>query len=108
MVIDRLGGALKLKTGQVVRDDIQIDNLGKPKLGKRYVFFARRVNDGSDISLIKSYELLDGKVFTNDSRPSRLTSTLPGVPQAWADEAAFLKAVREVTASTADTGGPKQ
>jgi hypothetical protein len=100
LVMDRLGGALKLKTGRIARDDVQIDGLGKPNLGKRYVFFARRVNDGSDISLIKSYELIDGKVFTNDSRPSRLISTLPGVPQAWSDEAAFLKAVRQFTAST--------
>ena len=95
VVIDRLGGALKLKTGRVVRDDIQIDNLGKTNLGKRYVFFARRVNDGSDISLIDSYELRDGKVFTNDSRPSRLISTMPGVPKAWEAEATFLDAVRK-------------
>jgi hypothetical protein len=108
VVIDRLGGALKLKTGRVVRDDIQIDNLGKPQLGNRYVFFARRVNDGRDVSLIKSYELVDGKVFTNDSRASRLISTLPGVPQAWADEAAFLKAVRQVTASTVGTAARKR
>ena len=95
VVIDRLGGALKLKTGRVVRDDIQIDNLGKALLGKRYVFFARRVNDGSDISLIKTYELVDGKVFTNDSRPTKLISALPGVPKAWASEAMFVEAVRQ-------------
>lgn len=108
VVIDRLGGALKLKTGRVVRDDIQIDNLGRTQPGKRYMFFAKSVNDGSDISLIDSYELRDGKVFTNDSRPSRLISTLPGVPQAWADEAAFLKAVRQVTASTVGTAARKR
>ena len=95
VVIDRLGGALKLKTGRVVRDDIQIDNLGRPNLGKRYVFFVRRVNDGSDVSLIKSYELVDGKVFTNDSRSSKLISSLPGVPKAWASEATFVEAVRQ-------------
>ena len=95
VVIDRLGGALKLKTGRVVRDDIQIDNLGKTNLGKRYMFFARRVNGGSDISLIDSYELRDGKVFTNDSRPSRLISTLSGVPKVWEAEAAFVEAVRQ-------------
>ena len=95
VVIDRLGGALKLKTGRVVRDDIQIDNLGKTNIGKRYVFFARRVNDGSDISLIESYELRGGKVFTNDSRPIRLISTMPGVPRAWEAEATFLDAVRQ-------------
>jgi len=100
VVIDRLGGALKLKTGRVVRDDIQIDNLGKTNLGKQYMFFARAVNGGSDISLIKSYELVDGKVFTNDSRPSRLISTLPGVPKAWEAEATFVDAVRKETAAS--------
>ena len=108
VVIDRLGGALKLKTGDVVRDEIHIDNLGKPQLGKRYVFFAERVNDGSDLSLIKSYESINGQVFTNDSGSGRLISSLPGVPQAWADEAVFLKAVRQVIASTAGTGARKQ
>jgi hypothetical protein len=95
VVIDRLGGALRLGSGRVVRDDIQIDNLGKTLRGKRYMFFADRLNKGSDISLIKSYELRDGKVFTNDSRESRLISTLPGVPKAWVSEAAFIEAVRQ-------------
>jgi hypothetical protein len=104
VLIDRLGGALKLKTGRIVRDEIQIDNLGNLKLSRRYVVFARAINKGNDISLIKSYELVDGKVFTNDSRPGRLLSTLAGVPLTWADEEAFLKAVREVTVSNARNG----
>ena len=108
VVIDRLGGALKLKTGRVVRDDTWIDNLGSPQLGQRYVVFARAINDAKDISLIKSYELIDGKVFTNDSRPSRLISILAGVPLAWEDEAAFLKAVRDVTVSTARNATRRQ
>ena len=101
VVIDRLGGALKLKTGQIVRDGIQIDNLGHLQFDKRYVVFARATNDGNDLSLIKSYELVDGKVFTNDSHPRRLISTLTSVPLTWDDEAAFLHAVREATVSTA-------
>ncbi|HEU4508096.1 MAG TPA: hypothetical protein VFR78_07665 [Pyrinomonadaceae bacterium] len=96
MVIDRPGGALKLNNGRVVRDEIQIDNLGNRELGRRYLVFARAINGGNDTGLIKSYELVDGKVFTNDSRARRLLSTLAGVPSSWADEAAFLKAVREV------------
>ena len=101
VVIDRLGGALKLKTGRIVRDEIQIDNLGNLQLGRRYLVFARAINDRNDTGLIKSYELVNGQVFTNDSRPSQLLSTLAGVPSTWADETAFLKAVREVTVSTA-------
>ena len=101
VVIDRLGGTLELKTGKKVRDGIQIDNLGNLHLSKRYVIFAQAINDENDLSLIKSYELVDGKVFTNDSRPSRLISTLRSVPVTWGDEAAFVKAVREATVSAA-------
>ena len=101
VVIDRLGGALELKTGRIVRDDIQIDNLGHLQFDKRYVVFARATNDGNDLSLIKSYELADGKVFTNDSRPRRLISTLQSVALTWDDEATFVKAVREATAAPA-------
>ena len=108
VVIDRLGGALKLKTGRIVRDEIQIDNLGNLQLGRRYLVFARAINYGNDTGLIKSYELVNGKVFTNDSRPSQLLSTLAGVPSTWADEAAFLKAVREVTVSTARNAKHRQ
>lgn len=94
LVIDRLGGALKLRTGSVVRDDTHVDGLGKTHVGRRYVFFAERVNEAGDLSLIKSYELRDGKVFTNDSREGKPISSLPGVPEAWAYEAAFVEAVR--------------
>ena len=80
VVIDRLGGTLELKTGRIARDGIQIDNLGNLPLSKRYVVFAQAINDGNDLSLIKSYELVDGKVFTNDARPRRLISTLASVP----------------------------
>jgi hypothetical protein len=95
LVIDRLGGVLKLRTGRIVRDDIHIKGLGKTRIGKRYTFFAGRVGKESDISLIKSYELRDGRVYTNDSRVSRLISVMPGVPEAWTYEATFLEAVRQ-------------
>lgn len=107
LVIDRLGGILKLKTGRIVHDDIHIDGLGKTRVGKRYIFFAERVNRGYDISLIKSYELRDGKVFTNDSRVSKPISTMPGVPETWAYEAAFLEAVRQEVRKEVDQSNSK-
>ena len=99
VVIDRPGGALKLRTGRIARDGRLVENLGMPALGRRYVFFASAVNDGKDTSLIKSYELLNGKVFTNDSRPRRLIPIQEGVPSALSDEVAFLNAVREAIAA---------
>lgn len=103
VMIDRLGGALELKTGRIVRDDTQIDNLGNLKLGRRYVIFAQAINEGNDLSLIKSYELIDGKVFTNNSRASRLISTVAGVPSTWEDEGVFVKAVREAAGPNSDS-----
>jgi len=95
LVIDRLGGKLRLNTSRIVSDGTQIDDLGKPRFGKRYLLFGESVNNGNDINLIKSYELVDGKTFTDDSGPSRLISAMPEVPESWGDETAFLAAVRE-------------
>ena len=97
VAIDRPGGALKLKNGRIVRDGTQIDYLGNLEFGRRYVIFARAINDGNDLSLIKSYELDDGKVFSNDSRPRRLISPSD-------DEARFLREVREAIKSSKQTG----
>lgn len=100
LVIDRPGGTLKLSSGQIVSDNIQIEGLGELCFKRRYVLFAERIHEGSDLSLIKSYELREGHVFTNDSRVSRLISILPGVPEAWAHEAIFIKAIyQEVKAA---------
>ena len=96
LVIDRLGGALRLRSGRIVRDEVQIDGLGGTCLGKRYLVFAEAINNGRDLSLIRSYELTGGEVFTNDSRPRRLISATPSVPKEWALEETFLAAVREV------------
>jgi hypothetical protein len=95
LVVDRLGGALRLRTGRIVRDEVQIDGLGGTCLEKRYLFFAGAANNGRDLSLIRSYELARSEVFTNDSRPRRLISAAPGVPKEWTLEETFLLAVRE-------------
>jgi hypothetical protein len=97
VAIDRPGGALRLKSGRIVRDGTQIDYLGNLEFGRRYVIFARAINDGNDLSLIKSYELEEGKVFSNDSRPRRLISPSD-------DEARFLREVREAIKSSKQTG----
>jgi hypothetical protein len=98
LIVDRLGGALKLKSGQVVRDDIAIAWLGKTRVAGRYVLFAQRINEGKDLGLIKGYELRDGKVFrlTEDGSFSNvLVSNKPGVPDDFSDERDFLEAVRQ-------------
>ena len=98
LIVDRLGGALNLKSSQLVRDDISIEGLGKTRSGGRYVLFAQRVNEGNDITLIKGYELRDGRVFrlTQDGSPGNvLLSSKPGVPDDFSEGRAFLEAARQ-------------
>jgi hypothetical protein len=108
LIVDRLGGVLKLKSGHVVRYDISIKGLGKTRVGGRYVLFAQRVREGKDIDLIKGYELRDGKVFrlTEDgSIGNILVSIKPGVPDVFSEERAFLEAVRQEVGDRKKTGG---
>lgn len=95
LIMEQLGGALKLKSGRIVRDDIIVEGLGKPCIGKRYVLFAQRVNKGNDLRLIRGYELRNGKVFTLDVRVNKPISTYANVPETFSDEATFLDAVRQ-------------
>jgi hypothetical protein len=90
LVIDRNGGAIRLHSGQIVRDSTRDGFLGRPQVGMRYVFFATSIHDGRDFSMVRGYELRDGKVFrlTEDGRPS--ASLVPDLPQ----EQTFLQAVR--------------
>lgn len=95
LIVDRVGGALRLKSGRIVRDEVTIEGLGKPCVGRRYVFFAQRVNKSNDLSLIKGYELQNGKVFTFDTRASKPISAKPDVPVSFSDETVFLDVVRQ-------------
>jgi hypothetical protein len=98
LVIDRIGGAFKTRSGQIVRDDIMIDGLGRTHVGGRYVLFAKRTRRGNDIMLVRGYELRDGRVFklNDDGSPgTRLISSTPGVADTPSEEGSFLQAVRE-------------
>jgi hypothetical protein len=64
VVLDRIGGSIKLRTGQIVSDDSRIASLGMPRTGSRCVFFARKIHKNKDLSLIRVYELRDGRVLT--------------------------------------------
>jgi len=90
VVVDRPGGAIKMRCGRIVRDDTRDGFLGRPRVGMRYVFFADSIHEGKDFSMLRGYELRDGKVFRlteNGSQSNALVSNL------W-QEKEFLKAVR--------------
>ena len=102
VIVDRPGGALKLKSGEIIRDDIVIEGLGKTRVGGRYLLFTERIHKGQDLRLIKGYELRDAKVFRlseDGSSASILVSTSPGVPETYSQEQAFLEAVRQAVRS---------
>jgi hypothetical protein len=91
LVIDRTGGAIRLRSGKILRDDTRDGFLGRPRVGMRYVLFADSIHEGKDFAMLRGYELRDGKVFrlTEDGRPSG--AQMASFPQ----EETFLEAIRE-------------
>ena len=72
VILDKLGGALRMEDGRIVRDPIHICYLGNVRCGARYVFFAKRTHGGLDQEMQKAYELRGGKVYelTDDGSPA--------------------------------------
>src|SRR5690242_20351777 len=54
LMVTQIGGAIKLRSGRVIRDETREGFMGKPYLGGRYVLFADRVNKGQDLTMIKA------------------------------------------------------
>lgn len=71
VVVERLGGRVRLPSGKVIVS--RTDKQDLPRVGKRYVLFLTRdINDGyEDFHILTGYELRDGKVFPLDKlRPT--------------------------------------
>ncbi|MGD0841951.1 MAG: hypothetical protein ABSA32_12415 [Candidatus Acidiferrales bacterium] len=104
IVVDQIGGAVRMPSGQIVQDGTQIDFLGRTRVGGRYVLFASAIHQGKDLTLIRGYELRDGQVFilTDDGGPGSvlLGATIPGGADAstFSQEKAYLQAVRNTAA----------
>jgi len=99
LVIDLAGGSLALQSGQIVRDETSIDFLGKPRVGGRYILFAKGMHAGKDLVLLKGYELRDGSVFlmTKTGNPSDLKfARIPNKHDPLSEEGAFLVEVRRL------------
>jgi hypothetical protein len=73
-----------------VRDGTRDGFVGRPQVGMRYVLFAVSIHDGVDFSVMRGYELRDGKVFrlTEDGSPSN------ALVSDFSQEQTFLKAIR--------------
>lgn len=89
VTLDRHGGALRLASGRVVRDNTLLCGLGWPEVGGRYVLFARRIHDGKDLEFFHGYRLVDGKALPIVHNPG-VTSQ----PDSLVSEASLLESIR--------------
>jgi hypothetical protein len=86
--VERMGGRVRFASGHV--GQYFIPNQGMPRIGRRYVLFLKRNEEGQDYSLITGYELRTGRVFLLDNPgPGHPITAYKG-----ADETSFLNEVR--------------
>jgi hypothetical protein len=70
IVADRVGGALRLPDGRVLR--YVVSGAGAlPTSGRRHVFFLKRIHQEQDLSILVGYELSEGLVFPLEDIPDR-------------------------------------
>ena len=83
IITDQIGGAIKLHSGRIARDNTRDGFMGKPHIGGRYVVFLQTIHKGEDLTMIRAYELRNGNVFklTEDGTPgSVVLSNKPNQP----------------------------
>jgi len=98
LVIDRIGGAIRLKSGRVVRDDTDVGIGGRVYVGGRYVVFATEQQKREGLDIVKAYELRNGRVFKlmEDGTPGAvLLSNTPNRGDSLSDEQTFLQTIRQ-------------
>jgi hypothetical protein len=100
--VDREAGAMRLRDGRVVR--YETAGIGRlPRVGHRYVLFLKRVNDGQDISILRGYELKEGRVFPLDGETNVFSPETGQItkkaPFEGTDETTFLELVRTAVAN---------
>lgn len=96
LVIDRIGGNMRLRSGQLIRDYTDLDIGGSPYVGGRYVVFAKERPKHGPLDIVRAYELRNGQVFKlgQDGKPGKvLFTTRPGAKDPLSDEQTFLQAV---------------
>jgi hypothetical protein len=106
VIIDQIGGSIRMPSGQIVQDGTRIDFLGRTRVGGRYILFANTIHEGKDLTLIRGYELRDGHVFklTENGNPGDvLVSSTPGDADIPSEEKPFLQAVRKVATQSKET-----
>jgi hypothetical protein len=99
VITDDIGGAMRLRSGRVIRDGSKIENFrDQPYDGGRYVLFVKKVHEGLDLEILRAYELRDGKVFklAEDGSPGNVVlSNTPNNLDSLSDEQTLLQSIRK-------------
>jgi hypothetical protein len=99
IVADRVGGALRLSNGRVLR--YVVAGAGAlPASGGRYLLFLKRIHQEQDLSILAGYELSGGLVSPLEDIPDR-------EPYVGAKETDFLRMVRDAITNNAQSQSEK-
>lgn len=99
IVADRVGGALRLSNGRVLR--YAVSGAGAlPAPGGRYLLFLERIHQEQDLSILAGYELSGGLI-------SPLEDVLDREPYVGAKETDFLRMVRDAAVNDVQSQSEK-
>jgi hypothetical protein len=90
---NRPGGAVRFPSGHIHK--FKTSSQGSPRVGRQYLFFLKRTDQGQDFSIITGYELRGGRVAPLDGAGVEGGERLPFDEYNGADESAFLKTVQD-------------
>ena len=94
LTVNRLGGAVRFKSGKVQR--YEIAGQGAPQIGAQYVLFLRKTADG-DFLILTGYELSNGRVKPLDGEGENdPRKALPFSKYRNVEQLSFLKELRAV------------
>jgi hypothetical protein len=94
IILDKLGGAVRLNSGRIIQYEVQINGRGNPCKDNRYIFFIQKTDKNKGYYFIKGYELSEGKVFTLDNSNKKLISEKYKISESFSDEKNFLELTR--------------
>lgn len=94
ITVERLGGRVKFPSNRVL--PVLVHGQGMPRVGRRYLFFLKRLDTEGEYRLLTGYELRGGRVSPIDGvKPAAGSSPWKFDKYEGWEEAAFLKAVQE-------------
>ena len=97
LVIDQMGGKVRLSDGRVARDGTRSGFTGKAPAGQRCMFFVAQSRGRREFYRANAYELRDGQVFELEEEGSEgktLFARTRNKADSLSDEQRFLRLVR--------------